>query len=131
MLVTLRGIRDAGELGAARKRVVRDASDVVGDRVTSGFGSWILDDGGLALVEQDTIHTAIGGVERLHPYRTQTGAATERRFSDAGDAVGDRNAGELRGSQKRVVRNTGDSVGNRVASGLASRKLDEGGLALV
>jgi len=42
-----------------------------------------------ALVEQDPIHTAIEGVERIHRYRAQAGAVRERIVSDAGDAVGD------------------------------------------
>ena len=72
------GDRDAGQAGAAIERPVPDAGDAVGDRVASGFAPRTLDERGLALVEQDPIHTAIDGVERIHRDRGQAGAAIER-----------------------------------------------------
>ena len=69
--------------------------DAVGDRViVSGSGVWILDERGLALVEQDPIHTAVQVVERIHRYRCQAPAVPKRTRANVGDAVGDRNAGQ-------------------------------------
>ena len=76
MLVTLLGIVTLVRLVQYIERLVPDAGDAVGDRVASGFAPRILDECGLALVEQDAIHTAIDGVECIHRYRCQAGAAT-------------------------------------------------------
>src|SRR5262249_52559369 len=116
---------------AARERIALDAGDAVGYRVASGLAPRILDERGLALVEQDPINTAIEGVERLHRYRAQAGAARERRLPDAGDAVGDRDAGQAGAARERIALDAGDAVGDCVASGFAPRILDERGLALV
>ena len=55
----------------------------------------------------------------------------ERIVPDAGDAVGDRDAGQAGAVIERIVPDAGDAVGDRVASGFAPRTLDERGLALV
>jgi len=72
------GDRDAAQAGAVSERIASDASDAVGDRVGSGFAPRTLDKRVRALVEQDPIHTAIEGVERIHRYRAQAGAVIER-----------------------------------------------------
>jgi len=66
-----------------------------------------------ALVEQDPIHTAIEGVERIHRYRAQAGAVRERRPPDAGDAVGDRDVGQAGAVRERIVSDAGDAVADR------------------
>jgi len=52
--------------------------------------------------EQDPIHAAIGGVERLDRYRAQTGAARERIAPDAGDTAGNRDPGQGRAGIERI-----------------------------
>ena len=81
----------------------------------SGFATRTLDERGLALVEQDPIHTAIDGVERIHRDRGQAGAVSERTVSDAGDAVGDRDAGQAGAARERTGPDAGDAVGDRDA----------------
>ena len=72
------GDRDAGQAGAAVERPVPDAGDAVGDRVASGYAPRVLDERGLALVEQDSIHIAIDGIARIHRDCRQAGAVIER-----------------------------------------------------
>ncbi len=73
-----------------------------------------MDEGGLALVEQDPIGTAVDGVERIHCYHRQAGAGSERAFRDAGDAVGDRDPGQT-GGLERLLPDAGDAVRDRDA----------------
>ena len=58
MLVTLSGIVTLVRLERA-ERIVSDAGDAAGNRVTSAHASWILNERGQALVEQHSIRTAI------------------------------------------------------------------------
>src|ERR1019366_7414834 len=60
---------DAGQAAVGPERPVPDVGDAIGDRVASGFTSRVLDEDGLILVEQDSSHTAIDGIECIHRYR--------------------------------------------------------------
>ncbi len=62
MLVTLLGIVTFVRLAQTFKRPVSDVGDAVGDCVTSAESARIYDERGLALVEQDSIDTAIDRV---------------------------------------------------------------------
>jgi len=118
--------RYAGQAGAITERRAPDAGDAVGDCIAPGFASRILDERGLALVEQDPINTAIEGVERLHRYRAQADAPQERIIPDAGDAVADRNAGQAGAATERTAPDAGDAVGDRDAgqAGAARERID-------
>ena len=107
--------RDAGQAGAEVERIVPDAGDRVGDRGVSDFAPGALNERGLALVEQDSIHTAVVGILRVHRYSRQSGAAIERTNSDAGDAAGDSDAGHI---GTRIER-SGCEGGDRQAVGHA------------
>src|SRR5439155_20584250 len=89
--------------------------DAVENRVASRFAPRTFDEQGLALVEQDSIHAAIDGVERIHRYRAQAGAVRERTVPDVGDAGGDRDVGQAATVIERAVPDAGDAVGNRDA----------------
>src|SRR5204863_369360 len=106
------------------ERPDEDAGDAVRDCVAPGFAAGILDERGRGIVEQDPIHTAIGGVERLHRYRVQAGAARERRALDAGDAIGDGDAGQAGAVSERKVPDAGDAVaeGDAGQAGAASER---------
>jgi len=125
------GDRDTGQAQAARDRKVPDAGDAVGDRITSAEAGRILDERGLALVEQDPSLTAIDGVAWIHRDRAQAVAASERRVPDVGDAGGDRDANQAAAARERLAPDAGDGGGDRVTSAEAGRILDERGLALV
>ena len=53
--------------------------------------------------------------------------SAERPLPDAGDAVGDRDAGQAGAGIERIVPDAGDAIGNDVVSGFARRILDERG----
>jgi len=59
------------------------------------------------------------------------GTVTERQAPDVSDAVGNGDVGQAEAVSERITPDVGDTVGDRVASGFASRILDEPGLALV
>ena len=84
---------DAGQTVAGSERIVPDVGDAGGNGVTSAPAARILDERGLALVEQHPSHTAIGGIVWSHCYCRKAGAITEGIPPDAGDAVGNRDAG--------------------------------------
>ena len=136
------------------ERNLTDAGDAIGNRVATGYAPRVFDERGLALVEQDPIHTAIGGIARPNRDCRQAGAAIERPPPDAGDVVGDRHAGQAGAPIERRVpdacdvgadydagqaaveerseTDVGDAVGDRVgSSGFAFRILNERGLGLV
>ena len=103
--------RDAGQAGEALERIVSDAGDAVGNRVAFGcIANRVLDERGLALVEQDPNHTAICGINCIHCYRGQAGAVSERTVSDGGDAVADRDVGQVGAVIERRVSDAGDTV---------------------
>ncbi len=104
------GDRDAGQAGAKIEPRVPNAGDAVGDRVAPSFAPRTLDEQGLALVEQDPIHTAIDGVERIHRDRAQAAAIKERLSTDARDAGGDGDVGQAGAVKERRVPNAGDAV---------------------
>ena len=59
-------------------------------------------------------------------------AVMKRIIPDAGDARGDHDAGQVVLRKERIIPDADDTVGDRVAtSGFALRILDESGLALV
>jgi len=149
----IHGYRSQASAVIERIHIPSDAGDATGECVAPGFARRTLDERGLALVEQDPIHTAKEGVERIHRYRGQAGAVTERIPSDAGDAAGDRDAGQARAVRERLVPDAGDAAGDRdagqagavrerlvpdagdvvrdcVAPGFAPRTLDERGVTL-
>ena len=66
MLVTLLGIVTLVRLVQPENAPSPMLVTLLGIVKLSGFAPRILDERGLALVEQDPINTAIGGVERLH-----------------------------------------------------------------
>ena len=100
--------RDGSQAGAGVKRSVPDVGDAVGDRVVSGYAPWICNKYGLALVEQDPIHTAVDGIICIHCYRCKSRAGNESLISDAGDAVRDRDVGQGGSGAKRTRRDSGD-----------------------
>ena len=63
-----------------------------------------------ALVEQDSVHTAVGGVERIHCYCAQAPAVSECTVPDIGNAVGDGNVGQAGAGKRAAV-----DAGNRQA----------------
>jgi hypothetical protein len=136
------------------ERLLPNAGDAVGDRVSSNLSRWALDERRLVLIVQDPIHTAIGEIERIHSncgqagaiserpipnagdavrdrHGGQAGAAFERLTPNAGDAVADRNGGQAAAVLERLLPNAGDAVGDRVSSNLSRWALDERRLALI
>ena len=110
------GDRDAGQVGAVRKRRVPNAGDAVGDRVGSDYAPRVLNERGLALVEQDPIHTAIEAIEGIHRDCGQAGAARECSNPDGSDVVTYREVGQAGAPAERIVPDAGDAVGNRNAA---------------
>ena len=107
------GDRHAGQGGAVIERSVPDAGDAAGDRVGSGYASWVLNERGLVLVEQDSSHTAIGGIAWSHRYRCQAGAGIERIIPDVCDVGADDDVGQAGAGIERI----GPDAGDRVAIG--------------
>ena len=89
-----------------------------------------LNEGGLALVEQDSSQTAIGGVEGLHCYGGEAGAVVERAGPDAGNVGADGDVGEAGAGDEGKVSDVGDAVGDvdagQVAAGI-ERRVSDGG----
>jgi len=108
--------RDAGQVSAQSERLVFDGGDTVGNRVAADFAPWALDERGLALVEQNPIHTAIEGVERIHRDCCQAGTVKIRTGPDIGDTIGDRDAYQAGAAIERIVLNTGNAIGDRDVS---------------
>ena len=116
MLVTLSGIVTLVRLVQSSNASIPDAGDAVGNRVTSAQAARILNERGLALVEQ-ALHS--------HCYKTDCAASTviavrlvqprERLIPDVGDAAGNRDAGQAGAVIERIIPDAGDAVGNRDA----------------
>ena len=90
-----------------------DAGNAVGDCESgSGVACRVLNERGLALVEQEPIHTAIVGIEGIHRDCRQAGAVLERIIPDGVDAVGDHHAGQAGARSERPAPDAGDAVGD-------------------
>ena len=70
-----------------------DIGDAVGNGIATGFACRKLDDHGLALIEQDAIKAATGGILRIHCDRDQAGTRTKRSRIDIGDAAANEDIG--------------------------------------
>jgi len=101
--------RNAGQAGAAKERPNPNSGDGVGNRVASNHPGRTFDEGGLVLVEQHPIQTAVGGIVCIHQYRCQAGAEFERRVSDAGHVGAYRDAGQSSIVVKRRISDSCDS----------------------
>ena len=107
--------RDAGQAHTKRERIVPDVGDTVWNRIgCSDFACRVLDEHGLALVEQDPSNTDIGWIICSHRYCGQSTTPSERRVPDTGDAAGNSNAGQAT-VKERHDSDADDAVWNRDA----------------
>ena len=108
---------DAGDVGADinagqgtfRERAIPYAGDGAGDSIASAYASRVLDEHGLALVEQDTSHTAIGGIICIHRYCRQAWAFKECSGANLGYGSGDSNNGQV--DVRKRITSDGVNVG--------------------
>lgn len=104
------GYHHAGQAVTKLKRISSDVGDTAGNRVAAGFAHRVLDERGLALVDQYPIHAAKDGVIGIYRDCHQAGTEIERRISDVGDAVGNRETGQADAAYERTTSDTGDRV---------------------
>ena len=110
MLRDAGGNRDAGQVGAFIERFIGDGCDAPRNRVISAKTARILNESGLALIEQYPVRAAKKRVLRIHRYRSQAGVASKRSRPDARNAGGDHDVDQARAIIKRIIpdaRNTG------------------------
>ena len=111
---------DIGQAVAGIERIVADADDYVGDSIASSQARRTLNERGLAFVEQNPRHTAIGRIVGIHVYGRQTGGpanrirdAGQRFHADARNAAGNGDAGQAAAAIECVCADAGDVRANR------------------
>ena len=121
---------DVGQAAAVRERIVPNVDDAVRDCITSIFTPRTLDECGLALIEQDPIHTAIDRIERTHRECHQVDAVIERINCDAGNVVAEHDVGQARAVVEYIIPDSGDAVADYDAgqsgTGIECRDPDAG-----
>lgn len=106
--------RDAGQVGAIIECIIPDANDSVGYRiVASNFARQILDERGLVFIEQNPVHTTIRGVKCTHLDRAHAGATRERKIHDIGDTIWNRCVGKTNTFKECSFSNAGNAVADR------------------
>ena len=113
---------NAGQAVAARKRIVSDGGDGIGDGDGTGFTSRALDEGGLRFIIKDAISTAIVRVSCIHRNQSQAAAIRKRIESNACDAGRNADVGQAAATLKRTVPNTSDAGRNDDAGQAAVRE---------
>ena len=83
-----------GNLHTGQEAVIResrrhDVRDCVGDQVAATPACGEPNERGLTIVEQDSIHIAIGGIAGIHGDRGQTETPIKRIGSNVGDTAAD------------------------------------------
>ena len=101
---------DFRQVEAELESAASNVGDTIGNRIAAcAKASRILNQRGLARIEQDSVHAAIGGIVWSHCYCLQR-VYLECSGSDAGDAAADGDVGQALALPKRIASNVGDTV---------------------
>jgi len=108
------GDPDVGN-GRLFEGICYDIADSRRNDVTATFGTGIPDQGGLGLVEQDTVAAAVGRILRVHIQRLHTHAGVKCFRPNVGDAGRDREMDQAGATPKCLDPDAGDAIaeGNR------------------
>jgi len=106
------GDGNAAQAGRLRERLISDAGNAAGNGVVAGFATRAFDERGLALIDQDPVHTAENGIERIHRNRVEVNAKRERNVSDIGNTPGKCYFGQS-ATRERRESNADDAIGDR------------------
>src|SRR5262249_7489380 len=102
------GDSDAGQADALGECIACDPRDGIWDLVTTSFALREFDQHRLVLVEQYSIHTAVGEIERRHDDRSQAAPITESDAGHISDAGGNHERGQAGAARERSLLDTGD-----------------------
>ena len=97
------GNRNVGQVDATKEGHFADAGNAAGDHVAARFGARVLNEQGLAPVEQHPVPAAVEGAGRVHADPSHTETASEDVFPDVGNAAGNPHAGQIRTLPKRKI----------------------------